>query len=546
MTQKDYTALVDRTKQLSFEYYVMSRPSVSDAEFDAIVSEIEQAEQQHPEWTLADSPTQAVGSDLQANGRRWIRHRTKMLSCQKAQTREAVTAWLKKARKAGAQDYALEWKMDGISCSLVYQDGILVSAATRGDKERGQDLLSHVSQMASVPQEIAIPGRIEVRGEIVCPKRQLARLGYKDCRTAASALCNQVEPSADLCWLEFVAWQMIGGEATTETRAIAVLRNQGFTADAITVTADGIGEALDGFERDRDGLSYPTDGVVIKIDDMATATSMGCTAHHPKGNIAYKFAVVEKRMTRVLSVEVNVGETGRRTPVAMLEPVVIMGREVKSVSLGSERTCQELGVTDGCLVEVGLSNDVTPKIYRVISEPAAVSPVTEPENNQADEEPTIEAPAIEPADTPAPIETNASGEIADPRDAQIAELQARIAELEQQATVAPVIESVAHQASTAPAETPAPVAVATPQPTERERNAARRRQRREAREAQQRSYEDRLAREAREAEEYARQQERRKIFAATAAAAVTIVLIYFFGLLGPAIFGLLAGGLLKG
>ena len=171
------------------------------------------------------------------------------------------------------------------------------------------------------------------------------------------------------------------------------------------------------------------------------------------------------------------------------------------------------------------------------------APVTEPENIQATDAPTIEP---EPIEATAPIEANATGEADDPRDAQIAELQARIAELEQQATVAPVIESVAHQASTAPAETPAPVAVAAPQPTERERNAARRRQRREAREAQQRSYEDRLAREAREAEEYARQQERRKIFAAIAAAAVTLTLIYFFGLLGPAVFGLLAGGLLKG
>ena len=206
MTQKEYITTVDRAKQLSYEYYVLAQPTVSDAQFDALVSEIEQAESEHPEWTLPDSPTQQVGSDLQDNGRRLVRHRTRMLSCQKAQTQEAVTKWLnstdKKLWKPGCVhsgvQYVLEWKLDGISCSLVYQDGVLVSAATRGDKDKGQDLLAHVMMMPSVPQQILEMGRVEVRGEIVCPKANLAALGYKDCRTAAAALCNQMVPSQDM------------------------------------------------------------------------------------------------------------------------------------------------------------------------------------------------------------------------------------------------------------------------------------------------------------------------------------------------------------
>lgn len=372
MTQQEYTALVDRAKQLSYEYYVLAQPTVSDAQFDALVSEIEQAESEHPEWTLADSPTQQVGSDLQDNGRRLVRHRTRMLSCQKAQTQEAVTKWLtqteKKLKKVDDLHYVLEWKLDGISCSLVYQDGRLISAATRGDKDMGQDLLAHVMRMPSVPQHINMTGRVEVRGEIVCPKTELAALGYKDCRTASAALTNQAVPSREVERLVFLVWQMDSDEQPfgTETAGMVVAGEQGFkTSGYKGCWGNDVLARLDDFAAKREALEWPTDGVVIKIDCKPLAASLGYTEHHPKGNIAYKFGA-QKTVTRVLHIEVSVGATGKRTPVAYLEPVMIMGREVKQASLYSERKMTELGVTEGCTVEVGLSNDVTPKIYRVI------------------------------------------------------------------------------------------------------------------------------------------------------------------------------------
>ena len=371
MNYKDYVALVNRAKQLSYEYYVLAAPTVSDAQFDALVSEIEQTESEHPEWTLADSPTQQVGSDLQDNGRRLIRHRTRMLSCQKAQMQEEVTKWLAQTEKKlhGAQVYALEWKYDGISCSLVYQDGRLISAATRGDKDCGQDLLAHVMRMPSVPKHISMAGRVEVRGEVVCPKGELAALGYKDCRTAAAALTNQTVPSREVERLVFLAWQMDSDEQPfgTESVSIVAAQQHGFLCDVRTCDGESICKALDEYSELRESLPYPTDGVVIKIDNKATAASMGCTEHHPKGNIAYKFSA-QKATTRVLRIEVSVGSTGKRTPVAYLEPVMIIGREVKQASLYSERKMAELGVTEGCMVEVGLSNDVTPKVYRVVAD----------------------------------------------------------------------------------------------------------------------------------------------------------------------------------
>lgn len=377
MTQNDYIKLVNEAKAHSYRYYVLSAPSISDAEFDALVDRIEQAEQQHPEWTLADSPTQCVGSDVSNNGRRLIRHRTRMLSCQKAQTKEAVSKWIKTTEKNlktnEVVQYAMEWKLDGISCSLVYQDGTLVSAATRGEKGiMGQDLMDHVSYMASVPQIVSAQGRVEVRGEIVCPKANLARLGYKDCRTAASSLCNQVIADSNCKLLDFVAWQMDDDTNATQTECLSMARAQqlGFktSMDCITGTRDVVG-MLDRFDDEREALPYPVDGVVIKVDYKVAAKSLGATEHHPKGSIAFKFCA-QKAITRCTRIEVTTGETGRRTPVAYFEPVEIMGRKVEKASLGSERKMQELGVTAGCLVEIGLSNDVTPKVYRVV-EPAA-------------------------------------------------------------------------------------------------------------------------------------------------------------------------------
>ena len=135
MNKQEYIESVNAAKQHSYEYYVMSSPTISDAQFDALVSRIEQAEQAHHEWTLPDSPTQCVGSDLSGNGKRLVRHRTMMLSCQKAQTTDAVEKWLEKVKKklGYVPEVMLSWKADGISCSLVYQNGCLISAATRGD-----------------------------------------------------------------------------------------------------------------------------------------------------------------------------------------------------------------------------------------------------------------------------------------------------------------------------------------------------------------------------------------------------------------------------
>lgn len=390
-SHSEYIGLVNKAKKASYEYYVMSNSSLLDADFDLLVDTIASIEDEHPDWTLPDSPTQKVGSDLSDNGRRRIAHRTPMLSCQKAQTVEAVDKWLVKIRPNIRRDlgrFLLMWKYDGISCSLVYQDGKLIEASTRGeDGLIGQDILDHVRMMQNVPQQLeatndfmrksnALKGRVEVRGEVVCKKAnlKLMRNQYKDCRSAASSLCNMMEPDPDCELLQFCVWDVIADRWNYGPEAnigLDMAKASGFK-DVYYVTNDledgyHFGDVLQRYfdAEKREALEFPTDGVVIRVNHRGDFKDLGATAHHPKGSIAYKFAAA-KTVSRVTRIEVTVGKTGRRTPVVYFEPVIILGREVKKASLGSERMLEEMGVKRGDLVEVGLANDVRPTIYRVI------------------------------------------------------------------------------------------------------------------------------------------------------------------------------------
>lgn len=406
MTHSEYLALVNQAQRHSYEYYVLSSPTLSDSDFDGLVASIEAAEQEHQEWIVPDSPTQCVGSDLSANGRRTILHRTPMLSCQKAQKKEAVTKWLNKTIKAvGHNNFMLsvEWKYDGISCSLVYHDGQLISAATRGDGAIGQDITAHALLIAGIPQQLSgiqKYGRIEVRGEIVCPTANLSKLNttYKDCRTAASSLCNMAVPSSDCALLRFIPWGVDApcynlNNSHFDSISFAKL-SMGFDFRlpfGINANCpDGIMEGLAMMEENRTAYPFPTDGIVIKVDDKALAASIGFTSHHPHGSIAYKFTA-QKAVTTCTAIDITVGKSGRRTPVAYFRPVTILGREISKASLYSEAHAAKLGITVGSTIEVGLSNDVTPKVYRVIV----------PAENQASPNPSLNGfPAEDAPATP--------------------------------------------------------------------------------------------------------------------------------------------------
>lgn len=388
MNKQYYQTLVDDLTYYNYCYYVLAAPAVTDAKFDQLYAELERIESAHPEWITPDSPTQHVGSDLKAGStRRLVSHRTPMLSCQKAQDTATVQRWLNHTESLlpptsqyADPRYILEWKLDGLSCSLVYYNGCLISAATRGDGQQGQSLLDHVGYIFSIPailngSERLTQGRIEVRGEIFLPSPALTLVqrpeggSYADSRTAAAALCNQEQASTQCSLLQFRPWELIAPQlpgSTTRSNSLDILDAYGFQhVDTQTANSQNLLAVLARMEQQRSSLTFPVDGIVIKINDRAQSDSLGFTAHHPKGNIAYKFAPA-KTQTVVTDIRTTVGATGKQTVVASLAPVQIMGRTVKSVSVGTPVCASKMAIGVGCTVEVGLSNDVRPKIYRVI------------------------------------------------------------------------------------------------------------------------------------------------------------------------------------
>lgn len=386
MDYKHYLSLVDKANAASTAYYVKAKPTMTDTAFDGLLLQIEEAERTHPEWTAPDSPTLRVGSDLCRNGRRRVRHRTPMKSCQKANTLEDLTAWMEHtaAKMGGAERMvvSVECKLDGISCAIVYQDGALVSAATRGDGKTGQDITPHALMMANVPRRLdggpLAEGRLEVRGEIVCPTEMLHLLSrnYADCRTAAASICNAAVATDDCRRLTFLPWQADGDAEELKRSHTDALRfltehtpfRAPYFRNRFSVTdREGIRTVIAHFSdrKTRERYAWPLDGLLVKVDDRMAAASLGETEKFGRWNIAYKFDPPTV-LTRCTDIRISVAKSGKRTPVAYFEPVELLGRRLTKASLYSEKTALELGIEVGSLIEVGLQNDVTVKVLRVV------------------------------------------------------------------------------------------------------------------------------------------------------------------------------------
>lgn len=415
----EYVNAVNEAKFHNYQYFVLSSPVISDAKYDELYFAIDLYEQEHADEILPDSPTQCVGSDLKDDSRT-IMHRTPMMSTQKCKTVEDVKKWITNTNKALSKlgklrsnempEYSIEWKYDGCSCSLVYQDGVLIEASTRGDYMRGQDILCHVKKIPSIPKTlyyghrnigkgdfessgVKAQGRIEVRGEILMPFANLEKTKgmYKDARTAAASMLNTDTPTPFDHLLEFQAWQLITDTAhcpeADETNkegqrrglpyigpdewhsaALGNLYNVfGFeTGGYYTGGIDEIAKAIEDFTVVRDVLSYPTDGLVIKLNDKRLWNCLGKTEHHPKFCIAYKFPP-QTAITTCTKIEITIGEkTNKRTPIAYFEPVTMNGKTYTKASLGSEATAEKMGIKVGSRIEFALANDVIPHINKVI------------------------------------------------------------------------------------------------------------------------------------------------------------------------------------
>ncbi|HHV15517.1 MAG TPA: NAD-dependent DNA ligase LigA [Gelria sp.] len=368
-----------------YHYYVLDDPLISDAEYDQLMRKLQQLENEYPELITPDSPTQRVGGQA-AEKFDPVVHRKPLLSLDNAFSLAELQEFNRRvSRAATAVSYMAELKIDGVSIVLVYQDGILVNAATRGDGLVGEDVTNNIRTIRSIPLRLQdnLP-RLEVRGEIYMPKSEFLRLNqekeekgekiFANPRNAAAGSIRQLDPgitaSRALAAFIYDIIYIEGKEIHDQQEALNFLKQQGFPVNPEACYCTDI-EAVyaysQGYQEKRHDLPYEIDGVVIKLNSMAEREILGQTAKSPRWAIAYKFPAEEKE-TRLLAVEINVGRTGIIAPTAILEPVSLAGTTVSRASLHNFDLLREKDIRVGDTVLVHKAGDIIPEIIKPIVE----------------------------------------------------------------------------------------------------------------------------------------------------------------------------------
>lgn len=386
--KKRYESLIKQIEQYRYEYYVLDNPTISDAIYDSLNRELEQLERDHPEIVDPNSPTQRVGGKASDRFNK-ITHRSPMLSLTDAFNEGEMQSWLERIAKVSpsaknAQFYC-ELKIDGLACSLVYEDSVLVSAATRGDGTVGEDVTQNIRTINSVPLKLreSIPGRVEVRGEVYMSYKSFESLNaaridsgeavFANPRNAAAGALRQLDPTLTAERnLQFMAYQlitepMIARHSEIHSRLTAL----GFAAnESMNFLANSIDEVIEFMkkvEKIRDTLPYMIDGIVVQVESSELMNDLGVVGRAARGAVAYKFAP-EEVTTKVLDIIVQVGRTGTLTPVAVLEPVNVMGVTVARATLHNEDEITKKDIRIGDTVVIRRAGDVIPEVVRVITE----------------------------------------------------------------------------------------------------------------------------------------------------------------------------------
>jgi len=372
----------------NYRYYVLDDPEVPDAEYDRLMRELEGIEASHPELVTPDSPTQRVSGTPQ-EGFATVLHRVPMLSLANAFSEEEVTDFNRRVEQGLERPdivYAAEPKMDGVAISLTYEDGLLTTAATRGDGERGEDVTANVRTIRAVPLKLVgdgWPALLEVRGEIYMPRagfeafnRRALEAGEKPLvnpRNGAAGSLRQLDPQMTAKRpLAFFAY----GTATrdnlpgTQFDALDRLREWGFPVNPQIRRVTGLQGCLGYHARMaelRPKLGYDIDGVVYKVDRFDQQGILGFVSRAPRWALAHKFPA-EEELTRLLDIDVQVGRTGALTPVARLEPVFVGGVTVTNATLHNEDEIHRKDIRKGDWVVVRRAGDVIPEVARAIHE----------------------------------------------------------------------------------------------------------------------------------------------------------------------------------
>ena len=393
--------MAERAKELrgilagySYQYHVLDQPSVSDAIYDSLMAELKTIEAEHPELITSDSPTQRVGSEL-LGGFQKVQHATRMLSLNDVFDVKEVEAWVVRMDKllpGRTHEFFADIKMDGLACALIYQDGLLVQAVTRGDSFVGEDVTQNVRTIASVPLRLResagfkylLQGRLEIRGEIVMLKkdfealnerqRQAGKPEFANPRNLAAGTIRQLDPKLvaerpltfmgyDLIRADIseVPTNMFAYEALT---ALGLRRNQ--QASVFTSVKDVMAFVYE-WDKKRLELPFNTDGLVIKLNNRQQFADLGVVGKQPRAAVAYKYAA-EQATTIVKDIVISIGRTGAATPVAVFNPVKVAGTTVQHASLHNADEIARKDIRIGDTVVIFKAGDIIPQVESVVTE----------------------------------------------------------------------------------------------------------------------------------------------------------------------------------
>lgn len=378
-------ALREEIRKLDYHYYVLDDPLASDAEYDRLMRELQKLEQTYPEYVSPDSPTQRVGGKPR-EGLRTVVHRTPLLSLDNAFSSSDLQEFDRRIRRLEPEaDYIAELKIDGLSVALIYENGILIQAATRGDGVTGEDVTANVRTIKTIPLRLnsSLP-RLEVRGEIFMPKREFLRLNaekeergervFANPRNAAAGSLRQLDPKVTagraLSAFIYDVLYVEGTEIPSQQEMLDFLRAQGLPVNPLAKHCENIETVYEycmDCEQGRHDLPYEIDGVVIKLNALSPRQTLGQTAKSPRWAIAYKFTAEEKE-TILRGVELNVGRTGIIAPTALLDPVQLAGTTVSRASLHNFDLIKERDIRIGDRVLVHKAGDIIPEVIQSLAE----------------------------------------------------------------------------------------------------------------------------------------------------------------------------------
>jgi DNA ligase (NAD+) len=395
--EKKIDALREKIRHHEYRYYVLDDPEISDAAFDVLMNELKRMEAEHPKLVTPDSPTQRVGGKPR-EGFTKAKHSSPMLSLDNAYSEDELRDWERRVHERSGRtdlEYMCELKLDGMSLALVYRDGRLERGITRGDGSVGEDVTLNVRTVRSIPLSIpkdklkkaGIPADFEVRGEMLMPLAAFRKLNEERERQGLAVFANprnftagtvrQLEPSITAQRrMDFFAYLLLrDGQTFFDRQSVAMdaLEGAGFKVNPnrkLAKNLEEVWEFIQSWEAKRESLPYEIDGIVIKVDRTAWQRELGFTGKAPRWAIAYKYPA-RGGVTQIEDILVQVGRTGKLTPVAALKPVPIGGTTVSRATLHNMDEIERLGVKIGDWVEVERGGDVIPKVVKVVEDDKA-------------------------------------------------------------------------------------------------------------------------------------------------------------------------------